>query len=126
MSAFVIWLLKLKTQEVFMKKNNSKNTLRHLQAENKRLQKALKDKGETIFWIKEKNEFSDFIKDAKCIIFYLNPYSKAFFTKQTGIRPVNYGSIYLFLNGFRIPPYGEEGDDWLGLEFRKQDRKGVV
>lgn len=81
---------------------------------------TLKDKGETIFWIKEKNEFSDFIKDAKCIIFYLNPYSKAFFTKQTGIRPVNYGSIYLFLNGFRIPPYGEEGDDWLGLEFRKQ------
>ena len=26
-----------------MKKNNSKNTLRHLQAENKRLQKALKE-----------------------------------------------------------------------------------
>lgn len=26
----------------------------------------------------------------------------------------------MFLNGFRIPPYGEEGDDWLGLEFRKQ------
>ena len=24
---------------------------------------TLKDKGETIFWIKEKNEFSDFIKD---------------------------------------------------------------
>ena len=26
----------------------------------------------------------------------LNPYSKAFFTKQTGIQSVNYGSIFLY------------------------------
>ena len=25
----------------------------------------------------------------------------------------------LFLNGFRIPPYGEVGDDWLKLEQRR-------
>lgn len=64
---------------------------------------TLKDKGKTIFWIKEKNEFYPEIKHAKCYLYYLNPYSKAFFTKQTGVRPVEYGSIYLFLNGFRIP-----------------------
>ena len=23
------------------------------------------------------------------------------------------------LDGFRVPPYGDEGDDWLGLEIRK-------
>lgn len=80
---------------------------------------TLKDKGEIIFWIKEKNEFYPEIKHAKCYLYYLNPYSKAFFTKQTGVRPVEYGSIYLFLNGFRIPPYGEEGDDWLNLEQRR-------
>ena len=80
---------------------------------------TLKDKGKTIFWIKEKNEFYPKIKYAKCFLYYLNPYSKAFFTKQTGVRPVEYGSIYLFLNGFRIPPYGEEGDDWLNLEQRR-------
>jgi signal transduction histidine kinase len=80
---------------------------------------TLKDKGKTIFWIKEKNEFYPEIKHAKCYLYYLNPYSKAFFTKQTGVRPVAYGSIYLFLNGFRIPPYGEEGDDWLNLEQRR-------
>lgn len=80
---------------------------------------TLKDKGKTIFWIKEKNEFYPEIKHAKCYLYYLNPYSKAFFTKQTGVRPVEYGSIYLFLNGFRIPPYGEEGDDWLNLEQRR-------
>lgn len=80
---------------------------------------TLKDKGKIIFWIKEKNEFYPEIKNAKCYLYYLNPYSKAFFTKQTGVRPVEYGSIYLFLNGFRIPPYGEEGDDWLNLEQRR-------
>ena len=80
---------------------------------------TLKDKGKTIFWIKEKNEFYPEIKHAKCYLYYLNPYSKAFFTKQTGVRPVEYGSIYLFLNGFRIPPYGEESDDWLNLEQRR-------
>ena len=79
----------------------------------------LKDKGETIFWIKEKNEFSPEIKNVKIILYYLNPYTKAFFTKQMGIRSVDYGSIYVFLNGFRIPPYGEYGDDWLYLEQRK-------
>lgn len=79
----------------------------------------LKDKGQTIFWIKERNEFYPEIKNVKIFLYYLNPYAKAFFTKQTGTRAVEYGSIYVFLNGFRIPPYGEFGDDWLNLEQRK-------
>ncbi|MFC6095688.1 ATP-binding protein [Flavobacterium qiangtangense] len=79
----------------------------------------LKDKGQTVFWIKEKNVFFPEIKDIKVILYYLNPYTKAFFTKQMGIRSVDYGSIYVFLNGFRVPPYGESGDDWLNLEQRK-------
>lgn len=79
----------------------------------------LKDKGQTVFWIKEKNDFLPEIKNIKVILYYLNPYTKAFFTKQMGIRSVDYGSIYVFLNGFRVPPYGESGDDWLNLEQRK-------
>jgi hypothetical protein len=79
----------------------------------------LKDKGETIFWIKEKNPYYPFIKNVKTSLYYLNPYAKAFFTKQTGIQSVNYGSIFLFINGFRISPYGEAGNDWLGLDQRK-------
>jgi signal transduction histidine kinase len=80
---------------------------------------TLKDKGQTIFWIKEKNTFLPELKNVKVIIYFLNQYAKAFFTKQTGFRPLEYGSIYLFLNGFRIPPYGQEGDDWLKLEQRR-------
>lgn len=79
----------------------------------------LKDKGETIFWIREKNLFYPHIANAKATIYYLSPYAKSFFTKQTGIRSVDYGSIFLFINGFRVPPYGELGNDWLGIDQRK-------
>ncbi|HET7732427.1 MAG TPA: ATP-binding protein, partial [Paludibacter sp.] len=79
----------------------------------------LKDKGQTIFWIKEKNDYFPLIKNAKIVLYYLNPYAKAFFTKQTGIRSVDYGSIFLFINGFRVSPYGEVGNDWLGIDQRK-------
>lgn len=80
---------------------------------------VLKDKGQTIFWIKEKNSFYPFLNNVKTTIYFLNPYAKSFFTKQTGIRSVDYGSIFLFINGFRVPPYGEVGNDWLRLDQRK-------
>lgn len=79
----------------------------------------LKDKGETVFKIIENNSFYPNLKSIKLSINYLNPYAKSFFTRQTGIKSVNYGSIFLFINGFRIPPYGDSGDDWLGLDRRK-------
>ena len=87
--------------------------------EGRTLLTTLKDKGETIFWIKELSDYYPEIQDFKITLYYLNTYAKAFFTKQTGMRPVSYGSVFLFLNGFRIPPYGEEGDDWLKLEQRR-------
>ena len=80
---------------------------------------TLKDKGETIYWIKELSEFYPNIRDFRITLYFLNPYAKAFFTKQTGMRSISYGSVFLFLNGFRIPPYGEEGDDWLKLDQRR-------
>ena len=83
------------------------------------IQTTLKDKGDTIFWIKEVSDYYPEIKEFKITLYYLNTYAKAFFTKQTGMRSVSYGSVFLFLNGFRIPPYGEEGNDWLKLEQRR-------
>ena len=80
---------------------------------------TLKDKGEIIYWIKELSDYYPIIKNFKITLYFLNTYAKAFFTKQTGMRSVSYGSVFLFLNGFRIPPYGEEGDDWLKLEQRR-------
>ena len=79
----------------------------------------LKDKNKTIFKIIEKNEEFPLLKGVKIVIYYLNPYAKGFFTKQTGIQPVEFGSIFLFINGFRIPPYGDRENDTLGLDARK-------
>lgn len=79
---------------------------------------TLKDRGHDIFVLKEKNNFSQ-LANISTSVYYLNTYSKIYFAKQTGIKSVDFGSISLFINGFRIPPYGDYGDDWLGMEIRK-------
>jgi len=79
---------------------------------------SLQDRGNEIFLLKERNTYSQ-LKSINITIYYLNTYSKMYFTKQTGIRSFDFGSIFLFINGFRIPPYGDIGDDWLGMETRK-------
>lgn len=79
---------------------------------------TLQDRGTEIFVLKERNIYSQ-LANISITTYYLNPYSKSYFTKQTGIKPVDFGSIFLFINGFRIPPYGDVGDDWLGMEIRK-------
>ncbi len=75
--------------------------------------------GEPVFRLEEKNESYKNLKSINVVLYYLNPYKKAYFKRQTGVRSVDFGSIFLFLNGFRVAPYGERGDDWLGLDFRK-------
>ena len=39
---------------------------------------------------------------------------------KMGVQPVNYGSIFLFRNGFRILPFGNPGDDSWKLDYRSQ------
>ncbi len=74
--------------------------------------------GNTLFTLTEKNPYSA-LKRIKTSIFFLNQPAKVFFKSQTGYRSVNFGSIFLFLNGFRVLPYGAEAEDWLGLDRRK-------
>lgn len=90
----------------------------NISEEGKTITTVLRDRGNEIFTLKEHNPF-DLLKDIEVNIYYLNPYSKAYFKRQTGIRSVDFGSIFLFINGFRIPPYGDQGNDWLGMELRK-------
>jgi signal transduction histidine kinase len=75
--------------------------------------------GEPVFRLHEVNTRYRQLGDVRIIIYYLNPYKKAYFTRQTGIRSVDFGSIFLFLNGFRVAPYGDRGNDWLGMDMRK-------
>lgn len=76
------------------------------------------DKDQFVFRFKEKNSF-DKLADVKIHVFYLNQEAKKAFTKKMGLQPKNFGSVFLYRNGFRVHPYGDEGDDWLGLEIRK-------
>lgn len=75
--------------------------------------------GQPVYRLVERNSDYPLLSNVKIVIYYLNPYKKAYFKRQTGIRSVDFGSIFLFLNGFRVEPYGERGDDWLGLDVRK-------
>lgn len=78
----------------------------------------LVDKGTFVFSLEEKNNYSS-LRNINIRLSYLNQAAKSTFTRTMGIEPVGYGSIFLYKNGFRIHPYGDEGDDWLGLEIRK-------
>lgn len=85
----------------------------------KKITTELHHDGELVYKLEENNTDYPLLSNIKVVIYYLNPYKKAYFKRQTGIRSVDFGSIFLFLNGFRVEPYGERGDDWLGLDVRR-------
>jgi signal transduction histidine kinase len=77
----------------------------------------LDDRDEFIYEIKENNRFTS-LSDTSITLYFLNQRAKTVFTKKMGIRNVDYGSIFVYKNGFRIYPYGERGDDSLGVDNR--------
>jgi signal transduction histidine kinase len=74
--------------------------------------------GNDIFTLKERNHFSE-LAGVRIQLYYLNQASKVFFKINTGYRSVEYGSVFMFRNGFRVFPYGEPDNDWLKLDKRK-------
>ena len=82
------------------------------------IETKLYDRGRVVFSLSEKNIFEN-LEKVKITVYYLNTYAKRYFHRQTGQRSIDFGSIFLFVNGFRVPPYGDAGDDWLGMEARK-------
>jgi len=86
--------------------------------EGKKIYTELYDKGEFIYRIEEENEYPP-LHNITIKLFYLNPEAKRTFTTIMGVQPVNYGSVFFYKNGIKINPYGNFGDDWLGLDKRK-------
>ena len=82
-----------------------------------RIISSLYDRGKFIFQVEEKNPF--IIKNIKINLFYLNRAAKLSFSNKMGIPSVQYGSVFMYKNGFRIYPYGEVGEDPLNLDKRK-------
>lgn len=77
----------------------------------------LNDKGINIFELEEENKSG--LKDINVKVSYLNKQAKNTFTRLMGIDAVNYGNLFVFKNGFRVFPYGEEDNDWLQINKRK-------
>jgi signal transduction histidine kinase len=104
----ILDILKLKTTQIDVSVQNSI------------IETKLMDRGTLIYHIQEINKFNPYIDNLKISLYYLNRSAKFNFTKKMRIEPVNYGSIFLFKNGFRIQPYGNTSDDSWGLDFRAQ------
>lgn len=80
----------------------------------------LYDKGNFIYKLEETktNEYKQ-LNNIDIKLFYLNSVAKTAFTKTMGIEPIRYGSVFFYKNGIKVNPYGNAGNDWLGLDRRK-------
>lgn len=79
------------------------------------------DRKKLIYRISEENPYSELTNaNFECNIFYLNRAAKVTFARSMGVSSVKFGSIFLFKNGFRTYPIGEENDDTFGIDRRKQ------
>jgi signal transduction histidine kinase len=77
----------------------------------------LTDRDNYIYEIKEKSEFP-LLSNVGITLYFLNHSAKLTFRKRTGVEHVDFGSLFIYKNGFRIYPYGERGDDSLGIDNR--------
>lgn len=77
----------------------------------------LVDRDLFIYEITEHNKYK-LLKGVSVTLYFLNRSAKSVFSRRMGIQPVEYGSLFVYKNGFRIYPYGERGDDSLGLDNR--------
>ena len=84
------------------------------------LESSLTDRGELIYSIKEPNPYAKLETSSfSCELYFLNKSAKSTFARRMGVRSVQFGSVFVFRNGFRVFPIGEERDDWFGMERRK-------
>ena len=90
----------------------------------------LEDRGHLIYEIEEENPYStgsEKLHDIDIHLFAMNRSAKHTFTRNMGIRVVEYGSVFLYKNGFRIHPFGDEiGGDVFAIDRRKQQQGSRV
>ncbi len=93
--------------------------------EDGRLVVELVDRGVFIFKTREDicRRYPELIKSGfYAEISYLNKSAKFTFARRMGISSKQYGSIFLIRNRFRVFPVGDEGNDYWGLDHRKQQQ----
>lgn len=98
-----------------------KTTFIRVSIEDDVINTSLTDRGELIYSIREPSPYNHLNHSGfTCEMYYLNQSAKATFTRRVGLPSVQFGSVFLFRNGFRVYPIGEDGDDTFGFDRRKQ------
>jgi signal transduction histidine kinase len=89
--------------------------------DNGHINTTLTDRGEVVYKIREPNPYKHLDGSGfRCEIYYLNQSAKVTFARRVGLPSVQFGSVFLFRNGFRVYPIGNDGDDWFDFDRRKQ------
>lgn len=98
----------------------------HLAGDGRTLTTELFHEGQRVYRLVE--DVDDFkpLKDVVINLHYMNPYKKSYFKRETGLHLVEFGSIFLFVNGYRVSPYGDRYNDWLELDSRKSQAMNRV
>lgn len=117
--------LKFVDDSLFIKEyeivNNLKNVLKDKTTEitckfSDKIYVTLNDRGRKIYEIEHNND--TLLKNITMQIFYLNKSAKYYF-KTKMYDQKNYGSIFVYKNGFRVYPYGQIDFDPFKLDTRK-------
>ncbi len=98
---------------------NIKTTNIEVHIEKEKITTTLTDRGELIYKIEEQNIYK-FLHNIHFRLFFLNRAAKNNFKRQMGVPSVQFGSVFLYNNGFRVYPFGDEGDDSLKIDRRHQ------
>lgn len=77
----------------------------------------LNDRGNELFRLKEKNIYT--LKNIQGVVYHMNRAAKYNFTNLMGVEVVNYGSVFVYKNGFRVYNYGEPDQDFFEINKRK-------
>lgn len=106
--------------DIFEKLNiKTTNISLDISKDGKQIETLLTDRNQKIFKIIERNNKYPLLSNIHISLFYLNRSAKVNFTRLMGVEPVNYGSVFIYKNGFRINPYGEPNEDFFGIDRRK-------
>ena len=98
---------------------NIKTTKVRVKIEENKLITKLTDRGNLIYEIEEPNPYKYIPTRSRIQLYYLNQAAKVNFTQLMGVRAIDFGSLFLFNNGFRVFPIGEPGDNPFGIDQRK-------
>lgn len=106
---FLFEKLRLKTTQLFCQFSESGKTI----------ETKLLDQDKLIYRLVEHNSKYPGLAGSSFRIFYLNRSAKLSFKQTVGVHPVEFGSIFVYKNGFRVQPYGSENDDSFLIDRRK-------